>query len=240
LRERGLIGRDVIWTAQLAHLRRTLNRALAVDSAGRQRRRSWPIAAEARFGRNGVPGLTVPLPTQGEVTFAGTVDRVDVTENGELVVLDYKTGKGVAYQEIPRPGKAKPDHDLTDRGRKLQLVLYALAARQLHDMAHAPADAYYWFVELGEDLRGSTIAEPQAQRLRDVLDVVVGGIRHGVFPANPGDEEWRTGRLGWSACTYCPFDRVCPSTRAEQWVSVAEDPAVAGYAQLAAPPGQTP
>lgn len=240
LQAQGLTGRDVVWAAQLAHLRRALNRALTVDSAMRRRRRSWPIAVEARFGRNGAPGLTVPLATQGAVTFAGTVDRVDVTENGELVVLDYKTGKGAAYKQIPRPGKAEPDHDLTDRGRKLQLVLYALAARQLYDMPDAPTDAYYWFVERGEELRGSAIDEPQAQRLRDVLDVVVGGIRNGVYPANPGVEEWRTGRLGWSACTYCPFDRVCPSTRSEQWLLVAQDPAVVEYAELAAPSGQAP
>ena len=40
---------------------------------------------------------------------------------------------------------------MVDRGKKLQLVLYALAARARHGTEETPTDAYYWF--LGDDVR---------------------------------------------------------------------------------------
>jgi len=74
----------------------------------------------------------------------------------------------------------------------------------------------------------------QVKRLRDVLDVVVGGIRDGVNPANPGATKLFP-RDTWEACSYCPFDRVCPSTRLEQWMGIREDPVVRPYAEIADP-----
>ncbi|MGH3450531.1 MAG: PD-(D/E)XK nuclease family protein [Haloechinothrix sp.] len=235
LEERGLTGREVLWQAQLAHLRRALARVLSVDSALRRQRRAWPVAVEAAFGRHGSPGLVVDLPTQGPVAFAGYIDRIDATESGGLVVLDYKTGRGYGYEAIPTHARPDPAADLVDRGRKLQLLLYTLAARQLQGLPDAEVDAYFWFVEQGDRRRGATIGEEHERRLHDVLDVVVAGIRDGVYPANPGNEDWRTGRQGWDSCGFCPYDRVCPTTRGEQWRQVREDFAVGSYATLAEP-----
>ena len=234
LEARGLTGRKVLWQAQLARLRRTLHAVLASDTQLRATRRSWPIAVEAAFGRHGAEPLLITLPSRGPVPFSGSIDRIDVTESGDLIVTDYKTGRGNGYDAIPEPDKVKPDTDLIDRGRKLQLVLYALAAQALYELPEAQVDAYFWFVEQGELHRGGVVDEVQVKRLRDVLDVVVGGIRDGINPANPGLTKLFP-RDTWEACSYCPFDRVCPSTRLEQWRGIRDDPAVRPYAEIADP-----
>jgi len=231
---RGLTGRKVLWQAHLARLRRTLRAILASDTQLRATRRSWPIDVEAAFGRHRAEPLFIALPSQGPVPFSGSVDRIDATESGDLIVTDYKTGKGNGYDAIPEPGKAKSDIDLIDRGRKLQLVLYALAAQALYDLPQAQVDAYFWFVEQGELHRGGIVDDVQVKRLRDVLDVIVGGIRGGINPANPGATKLFP-RDTWEACSYCPYDRVCPSTRLEQWRGMRDDPTVRPYAEIADP-----
>jgi ATP-dependent helicase/nuclease subunit B len=240
LEAHGLTGREVLWRAHLSRLRRALRHILNADSLLRATRRSWPLYVEAAFGRDGIEPLFVDLTTQGRVPFAGYIDRIDVTESGDLIVTDYKTGKGFGYDQIPKVGKVakagetKPNVDLTDRGRKLQLVLYALAARTITDSPLAPVDAYFWFVEQAALHRGGVVDDAQEAQLRKVLDAVVGGIRDGVYPANPGAETTYP-RDTWASCTYCPFDRVCPSTRLEQWRGMRADPAVHPYANIADP-----
>jgi hypothetical protein len=239
LEDRGLTGRAVLWQAHLSRLRRALRRILDADSQLRATRRSWPIRVEAAFGRDGVDPLVVELTTQGRVPFAGYIDRVDATESGDLIVTDYKTGKGRGYEAIPEPGKVKAEVDLIDRGQILQLVLYTLAARALCDSPEARIEAYFWFVEQGSLHRGGVVDLAQTTRLQDVLDVVVGGIRGGIYPANPGVAR-SFPRETWEACKYCPYDRVCPSTRLEQWRGVREDPAVRAYADIADPQDAEP
>ncbi len=239
LQARGLTGRDVLWTAQLSALHRALVRALSADNKQRWSRMSHPVAVECDFGRNGVDPLVINLPTQGEVEFAGSIDRVDARVGGGLVVIDYKTGGTSRYKKIPDHTNVKDDANLIDRGRKLQLVLYALAARQLYGDATTPVEAWFWFVESG-DLRGGRVTAVQEEQLRSALDVAVDGIRGGVYPVNPGADDWRPTGATWEACLYCPFDLVCPTGRAEQWAHVRTDPVVRPYAELVDPPAVTP
>ncbi len=237
LKDRGLTGREVIWDAQLSRLRRALDRILAADSELRATRGSWPVQVEAPFGRHGADPLVLDLPSRGRVPFAGSVDRIDATRSGGLIVTDYKTGRDYGYGHMPTLGKAAKagsEVDLIDRGRKLQLVLYTLAARDLYHLPDAPAEAYYWFVDQRDLHLGGVVDDVQATNLLRVLDVVVGGIRDGIYPANPGETKSYP-RDTWASCSYCPFDRVCPSTRLEQWRGVREDPAVRPYADIADP-----
>jgi len=235
LTERGLTGREVLWAVQLARLQRVLVWVLAHDSSLRRQRRSWPIAVAAAFGRRGVEPLVVELPTHGPVSFPGYIDRIDATEARTLVVVDYKTGSGYGYDAIPKHTNPNPSADLVDRGRKLQLVLYGLAARQLVGLAETEVHAWYWFVDKGDLRRGGLVDQQQEQRLKSVLDVVVGGIRGGIYPANPGDESWFKNQRTWENCSYCPFDLVCPTTRVEQWNELRKAKPVSPYAELVNP-----
>ena len=240
LEAQGVTGRPLLWQAHKARLRRQIARILQVDSRRRAERRTTPIALEAAFGRpdehtgRDVPPLVLQLPQSGEVSLAGFIDRVDRAEDGAVIVTDYKTGKDFGYDRIPAVGAKPPkESDIVDRGRKLQLVLYGLAARRDFGRGTAPVEAYYWFVEQGDLHRGGPVDPTAEHRLLEVVDVTVGGIRSGVYPARPGDEDWRG---GWENCTYCPYDRVCPTTRAEQWEAVRLTPTVQPYADVADPP----
>ena len=167
--------------------------------------------------------------------FTGSIDRVDRTDDGDLVVIDYKTGSGRGYDAIPKHPSLDEAADLVDRGKKLQLLLYGLAARQLQGLPEAAVQAWFWFVEQGALQRGGPIGAHQERRLLEVLDVTVGGIRDGVYPAHPGPESWRSNRQGWENCTYCPFDRVCPTGRAESWTRLRTAAPVRPYATLVDP-----
>jgi len=229
----GRTGRPLLWQAQKAKMHRQLARILAVDSDLRARQRSWPLAVEEPFGRDGRPPLALALGESGTVTFRGSIDRIDATEDGGIVVVDYKTGRGYGFENIPEDDDAVEGGDLVDRGRKLQLVLYALAAREARrDDPPSRVEAYYWFVELGALRRGAPIGSAEEQRLLEVLDIEVSGIRGGVFPANPG--AWDS-RGHWEHCRYCPYHRICPSTRGEIYERVRTHVSVSAYHALAHP-----
>ncbi len=164
LTKQGLTGREVLWAAQLARLRRSLARVLAHDSALRRELRSAPVAVEAAFGRANVPYLEVELPTQGVVPFAGFIDPDRRHRRRRaLVVVGYKTGRSYGYDAIPKHPNATAEPDLLGRGRKLQLLLYELAARQLQGLPAAEVQAWFWFVELGALRRGGPVSADQLE-----------------------------------------------------------------------------
>jgi hypothetical protein len=187
------------------------------------------VAVEDPFGRHDQPPLVLALEVAGPVSFSGSIDRVDATYDGRLIVVDYKTGKGYGYDNIPAEFTPVDGADLVDRGRKLQLMLYALAARNRHGDADTPVQSWFWFVEQGALRRGKSVTATDERRLLHVLDVSVSGIRAGTFPARPGEAGWK----GWDNCGFCAYDRGCPTTRGESWEHVRSDPTVAGYATLA-------
>jgi len=228
----GLAGRHaVVWSVERARLRRALTAALHADSESRRRHDAWPIALEMPFGRDGQPDLEVHLPTQGPVSFAGSVDRVDATADGGLVILDYKAGRAAKYPKLlPERGSGEAAPDIVDRGRMLQLPLYALASRTRFGSAETPVEGYFSLVERRGIEVGAEIDDAAVERLTHALEVSVSGIRSGVYPANPGQLE---DSRGWESCRHCAFDRVCPDTRGEQWRAAREDPAVSEYRRLA-------
>ena len=60
---------------------------------------------------------------------------------------------------------------------------------------------------------------------------IVGGIRQGVFPANPGPAD----RDSSQNCRYCDFQRVCPTDRRRLWERKQDSPQAAPYLALAQP-----
>jgi hypothetical protein len=193
---------------------------------------------EHTFGRGDQPPLVLDLPG-GQVRLTGSIDRVDQTSDGELVVIDYKTGKSEKYQTFPCSGDAADaTADLTERGKKLQLPLYALAARQDYGSGATAVSAYYWFVDEGEGRRGGRVGQPAVDRFRDVVGVLADGIRDGAFPARPG--AFHAFYRSFENCSWCQFDRVCSKTRDDGWERIRDDARVSRYANLAEPAGSGP
>jgi ATP-dependent helicase/nuclease subunit B len=237
----GLTGRPLLWKLRSRQLLRLLEQILWVDRSHRLDRSVRPVAVELAFGSRdeagewtGVPPVVIDLSGERNVAFRGFVDRVDRSSDGDrLVVIDYKTGKRDKYGDVQPP---KGAGDIVSRGQHLQLALYALAAESQFDDP-TTVSAFFWFVEeTANPFVGGEIDDWAKQRLVDVLEIVVGGIEHGWFPARPGED----GFFGFENCGFCDFNRVCPSSRAEQWERVRLAPELGDYRELSEGPLVTP
>ncbi|HEY0638932.1 MAG TPA: PD-(D/E)XK nuclease family protein [Pseudonocardiaceae bacterium] len=138
----------------------------------------------------------VSTPTR-RIVAEGRVDRVD-ERDGELVVVDYKTGRSVLTVDDARGSQA--------------LALYALAtARTLRrecrrvELHHLPSGQVLAWEHTAESLdRHLTRAEEAADDLALTSDTLAaGGDAEVLFPP-------RTGRH----CSWCDFRRHCPDGRA--------------------------
>lgn len=212
---RGVTGRPSLWRIDRAAILGELRHFLREDDRYRREARATPMAVEQAFGHHGEDGVSVLLAGGRRVEFRGTVDRIDRTAGDGLSVLDYKTGRRPDADEDPVAG-----------GTRLQLSLYALAARERYRPT-GPVDARYWYVsDRGSDRgryprEGFTVTPETERRLTDVVGALVNGVEHGRFPGNP------------DGCGFCPFGAICPPDRARSWQRKQGDPWLAPYLALA-------
>jgi ATP-dependent helicase/DNAse subunit B len=128
--------RETAWWEQtrreiVDHVHRSLE-ALAELNA------EWvPSFFEVPFGLEGQPPLVADREDDS-LRLRGVIDRVDVTSDGMVRVIDYKTGGPWGFTK-----KAVAD------GKKLQLPLYALAARDALGLGE-PSEGFYWHVRQAE------------------------------------------------------------------------------------------
>jgi RecB family exonuclease len=230
---RGATGKALLWDLERRDILNDLDSFLEAD--GRQRAHFGTAVAhvEARFGmseggpKGSWPEPSIELPDGGRLAFHGLIDRVDVTSSGrDALVIDYKTGSAAPYTAI---GK-----DPIDRGRRLQLPVYSLAARGALG-EDARVHATYWFVSQREGFKQAP-KEPVAlddvlDRFQDAVSTIVSGMRGGLFPANPGQR----GRGSFDNCRYCDFDSLCPAYRDVSWRRKKADPRLSRYRELASP-----
>ena len=138
----------------------------------------------------------VSAPTE-RIVAEGRVDRID-ERDGELVVVDYKTGR----QELT-----------TDDARGSQaLALYAFAARRTLrrecrrvELHHLPSGTVASWEHTEQSLsRHVRRAEEAAEEIALATDTLeTGGDPEALFPPAPG-----------RACSWCDFRRHCPEGRA--------------------------
>jgi len=208
---------EALWPVDRAVILGDLRHFLREDDRYRRRAGATPEAVETTFGMHGQPPLRVGVPDGRQVLFRGTIDRVDRMADGGLGVLDYKTGR--------RP---RPAVDPVAGGTRLQLPVYALAARSRFE-ANGPIEAHYWYVgdreaALGHYRRDGFVLDEEVEaRFTSVVGSMVEGIEGGVFPGNP------------SGCQYCDYQWVCPADRARAWERKLGDPWVSGYRRLGEP-----
>lgn len=99
-----------------------------------------PYLYEAAFGLWGHPALIV-RDGDDSLRVRGLIDRVDRTSDGRVRVIDYKTSGPYAFT-----------NRAVVEGKKLQLPLYALAARDALGLGE-PVDGFYWHVRQAEPSR---------------------------------------------------------------------------------------
>jgi ATP-dependent helicase/nuclease subunit B len=220
---RGATGRPVFWRRDKPQIFAQVERFLDDDEARRRATGTRPLAAEQAFGLGDDDPVEIPLHDGRPLRFRGSADRIDEAPGGGLLVLDYKTGKADDYRRL---SAENPD----ERGTRLQLPVYAQAARAVTGRPDAPVRAEYWFVsERGGFARiGYDVDDAVLDRVRTSLGTIVDGIERGAFPPHP-DDQFRP----WVVCSYCDPDGMGVAELRRAWERKRDDPAVAAYAALA-------
>ncbi len=168
-----------LWQMQRRELEQIMANTLVALAEATQN--STPLAQEQIFGMRDQPPLVVPH-NGDEFRLRGFIDRVDQDTAGRLCLIDYKSGS--------TPITVR---DLVE-GRRLQIALYALAARDALALGDV-ADGFYWHI--GSTRAGS--AKASSLKLADFEGGVEGalatalahtfnhiaGVRAGHFPPVP-------------------------------------------------------
>jgi ATP-dependent helicase/nuclease subunit B len=223
---RGLTGRPIFWRRERGRILADLQQFLAADERHRRDHRTRPVGAEMEFGLRGAALDAVPftLSDGRELRFRGKADRVDVGDDGTIHVVDYKTGK---------PYGALSEDDPDQRGLRLQLPVYGVAARLHQRMPDADVLAEYWFVSTRGGFRrtGYRVTDDVLGRVCTTLDTIVGGVEAGVFASHPTE----VSSSPWVECAACDPDGLGVTELRRAWERKRSDPALAPYAQLAEP-----
>jgi ATP-dependent helicase/DNAse subunit B len=119
-----------LWVWEREELLETLEETIA--ALGEVSHGWTPYAYEQKFGIG--DSRPVEIELKGETVLArGIIDRVDRNKDGELRIIDYKTGSSHLGRD-----------DLI-RGRRLQLAIYALGARDALGLGE-PVEGFYWMI----------------------------------------------------------------------------------------------
>jgi hypothetical protein len=224
---RGLTGRPLLWRHDRRGVHADLDRFVRTDNEHRATHVCSPIAVEMKFGwRAPLPAVTVPLADGRSVAVGGSADRIDRSADGGFCVIDYKTGRS---GDVRKLSEANPDAN----GTKLQLPLYAHAARTYFGAADARVDSAYWFVTESGDYRTVTVPFTDAveARVADVLTTIVTLAETGIFPfrADP-PSSW-----GQPWPNVADPDGRGGAINSRLWQRKRGDPALAAYIALAEP-----
>ncbi len=224
LEHRGLVGRVVYWQRDRQVLLDDLREFSRFDSDQRRSLGSSPIASELQFGLpNSDHGpVTIALPGGRSVKLRGAIDRVDETADGDLLVIDYKTGSARKHKNL--------HEDPLANGTSLQLLLYGLAARQMLNQPDTPMSGSYWFVtRKGRfEPHGYQITpQLEAEGLGTIADIVE-CIESGMFPAHPAAPQFRP----WVDCVYCEPDGLGLSHQYSDWKRMGGDPNLLSYLRI--------
>jgi ATP-dependent helicase/DNAse subunit B len=123
-----------LWDAQQRELEEKLR--LTLEALAEVSAEFTPRYFEQRFGM-GQPSLIVRADDGAEIRLHGFIDRLDVDLQGRLRVIDYKaSGSAISAKDL-------------EKGKRLQLPLYALAAQEALQLGEVTS-GFYWHILRGE------------------------------------------------------------------------------------------
>lgn len=185
--------------------KRILRDFLASDLADLAANELVPRHFEYRFGAKHRDKADHPEPFLVHaggvpVRVEGTIDRIDFGA-ARLRIVDYKSGKALRHVNLP---------DKIDRGVRLQLALYALAAAEF--FSAEPAGVSGTIKPLVVDGKPKFAFELSEKRdgVLETLQIFIRAIMAGLFPAFPNDND-----AEFNSCKYCPVNHSC-RTRHDQ------------------------
>ena len=219
----GLTGHPRLWRRERMRILADLGWLLTDDDQWRAERKATVVATELRFGLDGHPPVEVPIPS-GRLLMRGSADKIDVGADGTVYITDLKTGSAARFDGI--------DDDPVVAGTKLQLPVYAYAARAALGNDSLPVEASYWFVRKDRGKRIPVHLTPAVeQRYAETLDVIVSSIAAGLFPAKAPE----IADFAWVQCPYCNPDGIGHSDVRARWDRKRHTPDLARLVTLIEP-----
>jgi hypothetical protein len=225
LEAEGLTGHPRVWQHERDRILADLVWMLEDDDSWRRERDARTLTSELAFGVDGHDPVMVPIQS-GRVLLRGRADKVDRARDGTLFVTDIKTGGSKRFTGIK-------EEDPVVGGSKLQLPVYAYAARDRVGEPDTPVEAAYWFVRKS---RGTRVDVPLTSRVETIyaqtLDAIVSSMATGLFPGRaPDSPDYGPYRQ----CGYCNPDGLGHGEARTRWERKRGDPALRVYVALAEP-----
>ena len=218
----GLTGHPLLWKQEHAQVLVDLELLLTDDDSWRRQRDAKVVASELVFGRAGADPVPIEV-SGGRVLMAGSADKIDETRDGKLLVTDIKSGSARTFQDLKK--------DPVAAGTKLQLPVYAHAARQL--LGADEVEAQYWFVRRKPMKRISlTLDGTLETTYAATIGTLVAGITAGHFPLKPPDKP----DFAWVQCPYCNPDGLGHGEARERWLMKRHDAVLTDLVALIDPP----
>jgi ATP-dependent helicase/nuclease subunit B len=220
---RGVTGRRLLWDRERRLMTAELDDFLTADGTYRSERHAETLATELAFGVADatMDAVEFALSDGRQLRLRGKADRVDRAGH-HLIVIDYKTGSHERYVGLG------PDNPV-DNGHRLQLPVYAYAARAAFGAPETPVEAAYWFVGRGENRLIGYDVDAQVDEVFDAtVRAIVDGIEAGCFVANPPPP----GPRPFVSCQYCDPDGLGTADRWRDWERKYAAPELDGYRAL--------
>jgi len=204
--EAGLTGHRTLWSRTRASLLGTLDWMLEDDDRWRFDEGARVLASELAFGLGDHPEVLIQVDG-GELRFRGSADKVDQRHDGTLLVTDLKSGSARTFKSLCADNPV-------EGGQKLQLPVYAQAARARFGDAGTPVEAMYWFVrkDRGKRVR-LPLTDAVEQRYAETVGLIARSIANGIFPQRaPAEPDHR-----WVKCPYCNPDGLGHADVRKRW-----------------------
>ena len=210
--ERGVTGYPLLWDMEKEDIRAGLQSFMAAEAEWLAGAANEASAEDSFGGGTEIGEVSVAIDDLGEIWFRGKIDRIDVVGD-EVRVRDFKTGKPEPYFDGTRGRKA--DRTLSN-GRAMQMPVYVAAARKKYPDPAVQISGSYCFPLADNNTHDvAPYTEGDLKEFHTPLFAIVDAARRGVFPATPetaGDSDQERGN-----CTYCDFNRLCPTRRRQVW-----------------------
>jgi RecB family exonuclease len=181
--------------------KRNLHDFVSLDFADLIARHLMPRHFEYRFGPKYRERADHPEPFMLDaggvpIRVEGSIDRIDSGAGGFRIV-DYKSGKALRHQELARK---------IDRGVRLQLALYAMAASEFFHVDASSISGTIKPLVSGKPAKFEFNLGEKRASLFETLDIFVHAIAGGIFPAFPNDGDRPE---DFNSCKYCPVNHSC-------------------------------
>jgi ATP-dependent helicase/DNAse subunit B len=225
----GRTGHPRMWPRMRAQILGILDWMVDEDNRWRAQEDARVVASELPFGLRGAEPVTLVLGGGGQVKFRGSADKVDQGRDGTLLVTDIKSGSQRTFKGIAAD-------DPVAHGEKLQLPVYAMAARAAHGDPGTPARAMYWFVRKDRGRIEVPLTPEVQETYAATVGLLVSSMATGVFPPRaPKDADFR-----WVQCPYCNPDGLGHGAVRERWEAKRLTPELAAYTALVEPDAVAP